>query len=338
MSNLTNAAYINGKTNEMIKYFMITSSAIGIPCNILSIFIFARLMRNKTNMGFLYVCQCTVDLFLLLVMLLAVRSWPTIFYYNFQNMSDDLCKLLTYMKRFTVHISSWMTVLITFDRLIFVIHGQNQKFRFMKKKKYLSLIILVMFICLGIADIPNLFFKLTADTKIGNSNCSGSFGIVFSSDIISTFLRTYIPLFLMLCCNIIMKRKVFDNKLRAVRRRSSLSQKENQFTFSVMAYDAYFFLLNFPLAVCYIFFDVNLYTGALSGEFGALYNFVFYIFVNLSFLQQTFSFFMNLAFNKLFRREVITLIGRWFGIISLTRIEPTYTQSHNPSLRNNSLI
>ena len=336
MSNLTRAAYINNVTNDMNKYFVLVSSAIGIPCNLISIFIFARLTRNKTNMGFLYVCQCIVDLFLLLVMLLAVRSWPTIFYYNFMNMSDGLCKFLTYLKRFTLHISSWMPVLITFDRLIFVIHGQDQKFRFMKRKRYLSLIILVMFICLAIIDIPNLFFELMVNNGI--AICSGSFGIVLSSDMISTFLRTYIPLFLMLCCNIIMKRKVFDNKLRAVRRRSSLSQKENQFTFSVMAYDAYFFLLNFPLAVCYIFFDVNLYTGALSGEFGAVYNFVFYIFVNLSFLQQTFSFFMNLAFNKLFRREALTLIGRWFGILSLTRIEPTYTQSHNPSLRNNSLI
>jgi hypothetical protein len=336
MSNLTRAAYINNVTNDMNKYFVLVSSTIGIPCNLISIFIFARLTRNKTNMGFLYVCQCIVDLFLLLVMLLVVRSWPTIFYYNFMNMSDALCKLLTYMKRFTVHISSWMTVLITFDRLIFVLHGQNQKFRFMKRKRYLSFIILVMFICLGIADIPNLFFQLTAGTKIGNSNCSGSFGIVFSSDMISTFLRTYIPLFLMLCCNIIMKRKVFDNKLKAVRQHTSLNKKENQFTFAVMAYDVYFFEVNSPLAIFYIFYDVNLYTDALTGDYGAMYNLLYFIFANLSFLQQTLSFFMNFAFNKHFRSEILTLIRRCFGILKLTRIQPTFSTSHNTSLRANN--
>ena len=329
MSNLTNAAYINSVSNDMIKYFVLISSAIGIPCNIISIFIFARLLKNKTNMGFLYVCQCTVDLFLLLVMLLVVRSWPTVFYYNFLNMSDGLCKFITYLKRFTLHISSWMPVLITFDRLIFVLHGQDQKFKFMKRKRYLSLIILVMFICLAIADIPNLFFELAA-TKIGNTNCSGSFGIVFSSDMISTFLRTYIPLFLMFCCNIIMKRKIFGNKRSTIKRRASVNQKENQFTFAVMAYDVYFFVINSPLAVFYIFYDVNLYTGALTGDYGATYNLIYYTFVNLSFLQQTLSFFMNFAFNKLFRSEILNLITRCFANIRLTRIQPT-SQSHNPS-------
>ena len=331
MSNLTYAAYINNVSNDMIRYFMLTSSAIGIPCNIISIFIFARLLRNKTNMGFLYLCQCIVDLYLMVIFFLVIRAYPLLFSYSFLNVSDGLCKFLTYLKRFTLHISSWMPVLITFDRLIFVLHGQDQKFKFMKRKRYLSLIILGMFICLAIADIPNLFFELAA-TKIGNTNCSGSFGIVFSSDMISTFLRTYIPLLLMLWFNYIMIRKIVSNK-RLTYKQSSLSRHEHQFTLAVMAYCVYFFVINSPLAVFYIFYDVNLYTGALTGDYGATYNLLNFVFVNLSFCQQPLSFFMNFATNKIFRQEIMMLIGKRFGLRRFSRVLPT--QSLNTPPRTN---
>lgn len=332
MSNQTQtySAYVTSVSSEMNKYYLIVSSSIGIPCNLISIFIFARLIKNKTNMGFLYVCQCTVDLYLLLITLLVLRSWPLLFPYNFAIVSDDLCKLLTFLRRFSLHISSWMSVLITFDRLIFVLHEQNQKFRFMKRKTYLSLVILGMFICLAIIDIPNLFFYLSINPKTGSGSCNGSFAIVISSDIISTFLRTYIPLFLMVSFNFLMIRKIFD-KRRLTYNQSLLNRKEYQFTFAVMAYSLYFFILNFPLAVFYIFYDVNSYSGALAGDFGATYNFLFNLFLNLTLLQQNLSFFMNLAFNKLFRQEVFMLVGIPLGLRRFSLVQPTSHRNRNNS-------
>ena len=340
MSNQTYAAYIGKINSDFNKYFVLVSSSIGIPCNLVAIFIYARLMRNKTNMGFLCMCQCIVDLYLLLITLLVLRSTPLIFPTSLSTRSDQICKLLTFLRRFSLHISAWMPVLITFDRVIFVLYGQSERFRFMKRKHLLALIILGIFIFLAIADIPNLFFTLTINSQTGVGVCYGTFAVVFSSDMISILLRTYLPLLLMFWFNFMMIRKISaNNKRTTVKRWSSLNRKEYHFTFTVMAYSVYFFVINFPLSVFYIIYDINSYTGALTGDFGATYSLLNSVFVNLSFLQQTLSFGMNFASNKLFRKEILVLIGKRLGIRRLLRIQPitqTQTQTRERTLRNNS--
>ena len=82
MSNLSSSAaaygaYLNKVGNDFQFYFNIVQWSIGIPCNIISIIIFARLLKNKTNMGFLYIWQCAIDLSLLLFFLFLFRSGST---------------------------------------------------------------------------------------------------------------------------------------------------------------------------------------------------------------------------------------------------------------------
>lgn len=342
MSNLTYTAFINKLNTDISTYFVITSSSIGIPLNILNIIVFSRLMYQKTNMGFLCTCQAIVDLMLFLITLLLARSSPFIFPVSLDTLSDPMCRFIKYIRRLPLHISSWMAVLITFDRVIFILYGNGRKFKFMKKKTSLAAIMAVMFTSLAIIDIPNLFFYLPPRTVSANgtlgpaTSCTASFPVLFSSDMISIFFRTYIPLGLMLFFNLLMIRKIFNNS-RASFKQNSLSRKEFQFTFAVMAFDAYFFILNFPTSVFYILFDVNYYSGAftVNPQFGALYNLLLGVMVNLSFCEQTFTFFMNFAFNKLFRQTLLHIIGRIFGISRFTSIHPT--TSNNSMSQNQSL-
>lgn len=128
----------------------------------------------------------------------------------------------------------------------------------------------------------------------------------------------------MLFFNLVMIRKVFNNSLEELRQ-TSLRRKEAQFTFAVMVFDAYFFILNFPGSLFYILFDVNYYSGAFTAnpDFGALYNMLLGVMVDISFMAQTFSFFMNFVFNKVFRLTLLRMIGRIFGISSFRRIHPS---------------
>ena len=312
--------------NIMNKYYVVVSSSIGIPCNLISIFIFARLMRNKTNMGFLCMCQSIIDLCVMMIILLVLRSYPLLFPVNFGIINDHLCRLLTFLKRYDVQVSSWMCVLITFDRFIFVLYEQDQRFRFMKKKINLALIIMGIFICLAILDIPNLFFGLVINAKTGVTLCTAPFAILFTTDIMTSFIRTYIPMILMLLFSVIMIRKIL-NKKRLTNNQSSQKRKEYQFTIAVMAYNVYFFVFNFPYALFYIFNDVNLYNGALIGDFGATYSFLNFVFLNLTLSQPALSFFINFAFNKLFRQEIFMLFGKLFGNGTKNRIQPSNTFS-----------
>ena len=312
-------AYYTSLNNDISNYFVIVSSSIGIPLNLVSILVFSRFINKKNNMGFLYISQSVVDIILFLTWLLVMRSSPLMFPQLPENVSKSACKVVRFFRRLTLHYSSWMPVIITFDRLIFVLYDNDERFKFMKKKSSLACIILTVFTVIAILDIPNFFFYLPDQIS---AQCIAPFGIVLSSDLISISLRTYIPFILMIIFNVIMMRKILETS-RIVAKRNSLKRKGYQLTFAAMAFDVYFFVTNFPLSVYYIVYDINLYSGAFSldPEYGAYINMVFWIFVDVSFVDQTFSFFINLAFNKLFRKELLLLVSKFPGFSKFNQIQ-----------------
>lgn len=312
---------LNNISDDLHAYFNIISSSIGIPLNLISILIFVRLMRNKNNMGFLYTFQCSIDLLVLLFTLLLFRSTAT-FGTNLSAQNDTACKLLTFLRRFILHASSWLAVITTFDRFTFVLYGHGDRFRFLKSKRHLIYIILVIFVIIAILDIPNLFFYVTK-----SGLCSSDFFYLVSSDIISICLRTYFPFLLMLVFNIFMIRKISkNNRSNMLNQTTTLSRKETHFTVAVIAFDVYFFILNFPISLFYIFYDVNLYSGAFKGNalFHAYFSLANNVTADISFCEQTFSFFMYFFCNKLFRNELLSIVGRIFHIQSLSNLNSVY--------------
>ena len=325
MSNSSAAANLNSIRSNLEVYFNIISSSIGIPCNLISILIFARLLKNKTNMGFLYIWQCSVDLCLLLFFLLLFRSAQTLGIGSLSGRNDSSCKFLTFLRRFILHASSWIAVVTTIDRVIFVLYGHGERFKFMKKKRYLTAIILAIFVVIAVLDIPNLFFYVKSGV------CTADFIGTISSDIISICIRTYIPFTIMIVSNLLMIQKIIKNK-RTVAAKSSKSKqsstmrRENQFTIAVMSYDVYFLLFNFPVSIYYIMYDINLYSGAFTGAdavFSASYNLANGITSNLSFCVQTLSIFTYILFNKRFRRELFFLISCLFCSQSSVQVPST---------------
>ena len=307
MSNLTYSQYLVKISNDINNYSVIVQSAIGIPANLVSIVIFARLMRNKTNMGYLYIWQNVVDLCLLLDYLLLFQSTQTLGI-DLYIANDFWCKLISFIRRFIVHVSSWIAVFITFDRFIFVIYGHTDRFKFMKKKRYLTLCIVSILFVIMVFDIPNLFFYM-------NGNCTADNGIIISSDIISIIFRTYIPFTLMIIFNLVMIKKACNRaKVSTMRKSTKSHKKEYQFTVAVIAYDIFFLILNFPRSLYFIMYDVNLYSGAFNGNalFSANYSIFNAVTSNLATFIQTFSFLIYMAFNKIYQQEIIYLIGNIF--------------------------
>lgn len=305
-------SYLYRLNNQFTNIFVIAYSSIGIPCNILSIIIFYRLTRIKNNMGFLYICQSIVDIIVLLVNLILVRSSPLIFPSNLTNLTDELCKTITFLRRLTLHMSSWITVLITFDRFIFIFY-KNQ-FKQMQNRRFLVGLILVNFTILAALDIPNLLFYLSLNRNVTFSSyktCSADFEVVIASDMISLLMRTYIPFFVMLILNAIMIRKIAMSSRRvSLRQTLSHHRKDYQFTISVMFVDVFFFVTNLPESVFNLVYDYNLYSGNLANStVRAYFNLLSGIFSSVSLSVQTFSFFIYIAFNLIFRREIIDLFA-----------------------------
>lgn len=327
MSNIAYANYLNAINRQFNNYYTIAAVTIGVPCNLACLFIFWRLLKNKTNMGLLGIIQTVVDLFILLMFLFVFRAWQLFYPISPLNRDDFQCRFFTLIRRFMLHVSSWVAVISTFDRFTYVFYGHDQRLKFMKSKLSLCGLILIVMVVILICNIPNLFFYFES------GSCKSSNDITLITDVISILIRTYIPFGVMVVLNFLMIRKLFKSD-RLTFKQNSLSRKEYQFTVAVMAYDAYFLFFNFPLSVHYIMFDINLYSGALKGDpaMNAGYNLYSSVAINFSLLVQILSFFMYTAFNKLFRQELLRVFGltRFFlGSQVSNSTQPTINAAHN---------
>ena len=306
--NQSYAAYLNQLSSSINTNFGFVFVSIGVPCNLVSIIIFWRLMKNKTNMGILGILQSLIDMAIPLYLLFVYRLSPSVFPISPQNRDDFQCKLYTFIRRFILDISSWTTVISTFDRFTYVLYGHDGRLKKIFKNKWgLTGSILTVFFIIGIIDIPNLFFYLI------NGTCSANNYVKVSSEIISTFLRTYIPFVRMIMFNLLMIRKIFRYN-RMTFNQNSLSHKENQFTRVVMAYSVYFFILHFPHSFYYIMCNINLFSDGLKSDplMAASYSLARVITGTLAFFVQIFSLFMHLGFNKLYKKELLRLLSRFF--------------------------
>ena len=301
MANSSYAEYINRISDYVTHYSIIINLSVGVPLNLVNVLVFTRIMlnkTNKTNMGILGLCQSVVDIILLLYHLLILRS-TSFFPISLIRTSDSICKLISFIRRLLTCSSSWMEVVTTFDRFTFVIFGHTGRLNLMKKRCFMALIIL------GLINLINLFFYLS------RGKCTADNSILIASDMIMITTRLYIPFFMMIFSNIYMIRIVTKTSKAALRQTSN-ARKEHHFTRSVIANDAFFLLFHLPNSIYFILNDINLYSGAFNGDplFAANYKLFGNIARNFSLFFQTFSFFIYLTFNKLYRREIWNLIEK----------------------------
>ena len=255
-------------------------------------------------MGFLYTCQTTIDLIVLIFTLFVYRSGTFIYGYSPANISDSICRASAFLHRLMMQSSSWMSVFIIFDRFIFVLY--EHRFKFMKSKLILSAIMCGIFILLAIADIENLFFYLSA-----SFSCTANNEVTVSSNIINIVIGFYIPLAIIILFDTLMIRQIIKKrKVKIVRGNDGLLfKKEHYFTVAVISCTVLFFISKFPLSIYYISYDINLFSGnfKIDQTLNTMFSLYFNLLVSLSYFNLTFSVFMYLAFNKLFLKEFCRL-------------------------------
>lgn len=295
---------------QINNYFMIIYICLGVPFNLISLVIFSRLTAQTTakttsRMGLLHTAQSAFNLLTILITFFFVRGSTLVFGgVSLIDESDALCKLSMFMRRYPLHVCSWMAVLVTFDRFVYVLY--QQRFRFMRKRRVLAGLIGTILVSMAFVDAPNFAYYLTPDT----GGCVAETYVIIVSNIISILMRTYVPLALMLVFNVIMIRKKVAKKLSLQQQPSSdlrRRRKEHQFTVSVMSFDFLFILTHFPLSVFYIVYDVKLYSNGFQNEdpsVATIYFLVLNVLSNWSLLNQTFAFFVYVSFNKIFRKEL----------------------------------
>lgn len=300
-------AYLNQISKSINDGMVIGIAVIGVPGNLISMLVFARLIHKKTNMGLLYTCQCAIDLFSVLLLLFFTRGTNLLFGISIATLNDPSCRFFMFFRRYGWHISSWMAVITAFDRYMFVFY--EHRFKFMRKKRNLFAICMTMLVAMALINVPSLFFSL-----VPKKGCTADFGILFLSDIMSMAFRTYIPLAFMI---------FFNTKLvlNTTRKSASIHQRQNSkrshtqnnrhLTIAVVSFSVIFFITHFPISVFFIIYDIKLYSAVFQTDqmTAALYNLPMNVIINFSLLDQVLSIFTYLAFNKLFRREFFKMLN-----------------------------
>jgi hypothetical protein len=314
---------LNNIGSNINLYTALVLNPIGFVTNILSLFVYTRPRLNKTNMGYLYFWQTSIDICLLGMLIFIGRS-REIFGQELSTQSNVLCTFTRFIRRFLVHISSWINVLICFDRLVFVLFPRN---KLMKSKLNLTLIIAGLVVSLTLVNTPNFFYSLTTtvtnvtttttttniNTTTNNTNqtslrrnvCAASTLMHTLSISISVFARTIVPLIFMALMCFIIRKRLNSNKLKLT---SKKNKREAKFAKTVASLTLLFMLFNFPLGLTqFIEIFIDYFDFGLSQTTQAAIGLCSTIALNFSFLYQSFYFFITLAFNRLFRREIVSI-------------------------------
>ena len=325
--------YINNVSNMFSLYFSGIAFTLGIVFNIISAIVFFTSKNlNKTRMGYLYGMLCLVDTLSLISNVLWIQFLPYIdAKYSFRLISDLTCKFNFFLNRTIVFTSSWLQCYISLDRWIDIRYPR--RFKALSSYRTINLIIFGIIVAMCLIASENFFYTLTPSTKttlVTNKTLNGSTYLVstvktttwtctssstflFVAQIISATMRTWIPLVFLMVINVLTIRIMMRSRRRVSGSsdKQFYSAKERQFTVTVLTLNGIFFLLNFPLSIYWILNSIfNYFPTSVSARFLANLNLFYIISLSMAYFYHALTFFINIAFNSIFRQEIRRIVYR----------------------------
>ncbi len=103
----------------LVRYVFITIILLGTLGNIISFTVLMRRRMRTTSVNFYLACLACADTMVLY--LSGFKTWlRAVTEFELLHVSDGACKSVTFFFMFSLHISAWLIVLVTFDRLLVV--------------------------------------------------------------------------------------------------------------------------------------------------------------------------------------------------------------------------
>ena len=346
MSNTSDYDFVllmNNLSIKFIYYNNLIAFPIGFALNFLSLLVFTRKKFKNSTAGFY---NQAISIINILVLLLGFLTYHAIIYNNDVYLKSDFsCVTMVYVVRITLQMSSWLNAIITFDRMFWILF-QN-KFLFMKTKKFMALLTFGFVGLLAVINSPNLFFRLVqvgVPTSIVNDTnnstnlvvinykviCSASKEFVYARDLIMLFSRNIVPYTLTILMNTYLIKRLIESKKKLFVKKQL--KKEYNFAFAVVFLNVLFIVTLLPSGIVLILLNLTGYrnTVTLSVRTSAIVNFSNLLTQYFAMYYNAFAFFVNLKFNKLFKKEFFSLVKR-FSRISLCKKENQVSDSSNSS-------
>ena len=186
----------------------------------------------------------------------------------------------------------------------------------MEKRKfmylYLILIMLFSMIChssnLLLNIVSTISYNPTTNQTTTTKFCTTNEIIINLRDGLTIIFRSILPFIVMIILNISLIRNLFIMKKKFNMTRS-LSRELN-FSFSIIALNVLFLISILPNIVCLILLNIYQYgfKSQLTSKNLVIINLTFSVSIFFLTYNYVFPFFVNLKFNKLFRKELVLFL------------------------------
>ena len=285
---------------KSIFYTFIIASNIGIILNIMNIRTYSRRAFSHKTVGFYNIIMSTFH----------ILSIVTGYLYFFPASigkpdltlaSDWACVSILFTISICTQMSSWMNIMVSFDRTVFTLYPHSDFFKIFKSKKNLIWIITGIFMVISICNVPNLFFKVKQDRE--TRKCTSSASIVFLRDLSGVILRTALPFMLEFILNAILIHKLIKYKKNSTNNPDLRS--EYKFSFVIVLVNILFLLTLSPSFITVIYLNIIGYSDANvnSSRVLAVAQLIYLLTVMLSSFDYLALFFVNFILSSEFRKE-----------------------------------
>lgn len=305
-------------------YFSVIILPIGILLNILSARIFFKYIQNNksTNMGLLYGCLSCLNVVALINLLVF-----NILEYNDYNYhySAFTCKFLNVWEKVVLHFPSFQQVLIAFYLWLSICFPNKYK-EALNKTWYFEM---ALFIYIMIMSWTNLMYYMGVDETLSSllnntSNeslvCTALNEFDFASDCIYILNRAILPCILIFWLNTLSLKKIVE-----MGKKFNNEKKSSNFMRAVIGMNFVFLLVYLPWGIVFLIYHTTNYVyndpdhSNTSHAVNQLsFQMIFSVCDCISYLNNIAPFFLNLAFNTMFRKEIFFLLNIKQSMVSQT--------------------
>lgn len=298
----------NGYYEQLSLYCSIIIVPTGLTLNTIQFVVFLSKDFKKSNIGFLMNTFVLADSFSLIWNYIVYQYLPLIGY-NFQLYSNLSCILFVYVSRIIQQIPLYFQALISFINFLNICYPT----RFVKlKKTHIILYFYTIVVFIIMVNLPSAFKSIKiVEENISNSTlthvkCEASDLMTVIATLDNAIVRCIIPLILIFVLNYFNLKEIVK-----LRRNLNMSLKrEIRFGITLALIGLVFFLFNFPMSclqILLIIYDY-FYKYSLDSNLVELVSFVFECTRSLSISYYAIGIFINISFNKLFRKNLIRLV------------------------------
>ncbi|CAF0791346.1 unnamed protein product [Brachionus calyciflorus] len=275
-------------------YVNLSIVPIGLILNSISLVIFMSKRFNKAYFRNYYILITLFDMLTLLAFF--IHLFPIGINIDLHLTSNLNCKLTNYYLRIISKMSIWINVILTVDALIKLKYPKNELFQ---KKHTLTFLVLGLFLIFHIVNLVNLWFRVEMSKMSGSEVlvCTTSPKLLLIRDFLSQMFRIHLPYFLIYILNMFLMKHLRKFKQRYV--------FKNKF-FSILKMNFFYCFNASPIAVCLIIAKFSNNNAYFKGTMYILYALA----SSWNLFNHSFSFFMNLKYNWVFRRQFYDLVSR----------------------------